>query len=912
MRQAFSWGIGRKLIALALANALALALLAAIVWLAYGRIESLSTEIADKEMARVFDNAALGRSLSATLADLDTATRRCQDRDGLPREISPLHARLSELARSANDPSLAESIEALSATTWRLLARCGDMGVGLGAIDVTEQYLLDQLNAMEQLASLALIQQTLAGKNTDYLDQIMALAIGYRETILLIGRDVSKSSANAESARPVAETSLALVDDLKLRLNTLTAATPEMAGIARKMSGAVERYRAQIIALDNAREDFNALLQEHQARHGAVLVQLQRLDRETDRRAENFLSELHGIVTQTANQVLWIGAVIALTSLLLATWFVRHSIQRPLNGILQQIAHIRDSGAPAPAAVRRDDEWGAIQSALSDMATRLAQAHGLLRDVVDTAPIRVFWKDREGRYLGCNPPFARDAGKQSPEELIGLDDCTMGWAPQAELYRADDRAVMGTGQARLNYEEPQTTPAGQTIWLRTSKVPLRDADGKVIGVLGIYDDITARKETEAELARHRQHLEELVLERTVELTEAKVAAEAANRAKSAFLANMSHELRTPMNAILGMTELVLRRVSDPKQIDQLTKVKTASAHLLHVINDILDLSKIEADRLQLEHVDFKLGDVLKNLVSLIGHKATEKGLKFLVQLQPGLPWRRFNGDPMRLGQVLLNLAANALKFTERGAITVRASLAEDHPDEVLLRWEVADTGIGIDRAALDHLFSAFEQADNSMSRKYGGTGLGLVISQRLVRMMGGEIGVESTPGVGSAFWFTVRLSQAVADNPGAAPPAPPATAGTAERRLRADHLGTRVLLAEDEPVNQEVSRALLVDVGLVVDLAGDGQQALELARQNRYALILMDMQMPNLSGVDATRMIRADSPNAATPILALTANAFDEDREACIAAGMNGHIGKPVDPDKLYETLLEWLEKRGD
>lgn len=352
MRQAFFWGIGRKLIALALANALALALLAAMVWLAYGRIENLSTEIADKEMTRVFDNAALGRALSAALADLDAATRRCQDRGGLPGETSPLHARLSELARSANDPSLAESIEALSATTQRLLARCGDMGISLGAMDITEQYLLDQLNAMEQLASLALIQQTLAGKNTDYLDQIMALAIGYRETILLIGREVSKSSANAESG-PVAKTSLALVDDLKLRLNTLTAATPEMAGIARKMSRAVERYRAQIIALDETQEDFNTLLQEHQARHGAVLVQLQRLDRETDHRAEHFLSELHGIVTQTANQVLWIGAVIALTSLLLATWFVRHSIQRPLNGILRQMARIRDGGPRAGRGAAR-------------------------------------------------------------------------------------------------------------------------------------------------------------------------------------------------------------------------------------------------------------------------------------------------------------------------------------------------------------------------------------------------------------------------------------------------------------------------------------------------------------------------------------------------------------------------------
>jgi len=389
------------------------------------------------------------------------------------------------------------------------------------------------------------------------------------------------------------------------------------------------------------------------------------------------------------------------------------------------------------------------------------------------------------------------------------------------------------------------------------------------------------------------------------LVEARDAAEAANRAKSAFLANMSHELRTPMNAIMGMTDLVMRRITDPTQVDQLAKVKTASVHLLAVINDILDLSKIEADRLKLEHVDFRLGQILENLVSLIGDKATEKGLKLLIQLQEGLPARRFNGDPTRLGQILLNLAGNALKFTTSGAITVRCRCIEEQPDEVLLHWEVADTGIGIDPAAQARLFTAFEQADNSMTRKYGGTGLGLAISQRLVHMMGGEIGMESTPGEGSTFWFTVRLGQAATTD---VPPAPTFSAQSADERLLNVHAGTRILLAEDEPVNQEVSRCLLEDVGLVVDLAEDGQQALELARQNHYALILMDMQMPNLNGVDATKAIRELPGYAQTPILAMTANAFDEDRQRCLDAGMNDHIGKPVDPNVLFETLSKWLE----
>ncbi len=388
------------------------------------------------------------------------------------------------------------------------------------------------------------------------------------------------------------------------------------------------------------------------------------------------------------------------------------------------------------------------------------------------------------------------------------------------------------------------------------------------------------------------------------LEAARDAAEAASRAKSTFLANMSHELRTPMNAIMGMTDLALRHATEPKLRDQLSKVIQASQHLLHVINDILDISKIEAERLQLERVSFKFGEVLENLMSLISRKVTDKELKLRVDLSPEVARLTLVGDPLRLGQVLLNLTGNALKFTEQGSITVRIRIIEDHPDDVLVRCEVADTGIGITAEDQKRLFTAFEQADGSMTRKYGGTGLGLAISKRLAELMGGEIGVESAVGQGSTFWFTVRLGKS-AD---AVPSAPTFLQDTAEAQLKSQFADTRILLAEDEPINQEVSRGLLEDVGFAVDLAEDGAQAVELAKCTRYALILMDMQMPNLNGVDATKVIRALPGYAHTPILAMTANAFDEDRQVCIEAGMNDHIGKPVDPDRLFETLLKWLE----
>jgi len=369
---------------------------------------------------------------------------------------------------------------------------------------------------------------------------------------------------------------------------------------------------------------------------------------------------------------------------------------------------------------------------------------------------------------------------------------------------------------------------------------------------------------------------------------------------------MSHELRTPMNAIIGLTGLALRRTDDPKLQDKLSKIDQASQHLLSVINDVLDISKIEAERLDLEVRPFRINDVLDQLVTLIGHKATEKHLALRLDLPFNCAQLTLRGDPLRLGQVLLNLVGNAVKFTESGSVTLKVSVVDEDQDEIVLRFDVRDTGIGIAPEAQGKLFTAFEQADNSLTRKYGGTGLGLAISRRLVELMEGKIGVDSTPGSGSHFWFTVRLGKEI----GAVTPAP--TFIHDPSALPAMLAGARILLAEDEPINQEVARSLLEDTGVAVDLAHDGIEAVELARQNAYSAILMDMQMPRLNGIEATRQIRALPAHAATPILAMTANAFDEDRRACLAAGMNDHIAKPVDPAVLYRTLITWLKPEGE
>ena len=648
---------------------------------------------------------------------------------------------------------------------------------------------------------------------------------------------------------------------------------------------------------------------------------------------------------------------------------------------------------------------------------------------------------RERTIVRCNRTMEQIFAYK-PGEMLG--QTTRSWYPDDETF-AEIGLTIATAIAENGFyseERELLRKDGGRFWgLMSARAIDREDLSK--GLAGIVEDVTEQRQAREALKLTNEQQQVAI----VEMRKAREMAEAAVRMKSDFLANMSHEIRTPMNAIIGMSHLVMKTDLSLRQKDYLKKIQNSSNHLLSIINDILDLSKIEAGKLMVEHIEFELDGVLENLSGLIGERAASKGLELILDVAKEVP-RSLIGDPLRLGQVLINYANNAVKFTDHGEVTIRITVADASDNEVVLLFSVSDTGIGLDETQRSRLFQNFEQADSSTTRKYGGTGLGLAIARQLAELMGGAVGVESEPGVGSTFWFTARLGRGV-DRPMHLLPDPdlrgrrvlvvddneharmvigemlrsmtfivteaadgaeaiamtvwaaehgkafeivfldwqmpgmdgiqtareirnalgeqaprmlmvtaygredvlrsakeigiedllikPATAsllfdtlmrviGSAQRETVHLHgaetpsvdlstiSGARILLVEDNEMNQEVATEFLRDAGFVVDVAENGAVALAMldtaSAQEPYDLVLMDMQMPVMDGVTATREIRKQARWQHLPVVAMTANAMAGDREHCLAAGMNDHVAKPIDPDVLWRSLCRWIPAR--
>ena len=524
-----------------------------------------------------------------------------------------------------------------------------------------------------------------------------------------------------------------------------------------------------------------------------------------------------------------------------------------------------------------------------------------LLQALEQSPVSIVITNREGLIEYVNPRFTKVTGFTAKEAIGQNPRILQSGETPPETYEQLWQTLLAGKEWRGVVRNKRKN--GELFWEEASISPILDQKGEATHYLAVKEDITERKQIEDELEQHRAHLEDLVARRTSDLSAALAAAKVADQAKDAFLANVSHELRTPLNAVIGLSELARRISTDPRQQDYLDKVTGAGKTLAGIINDLLDLSKISADRMELEASTFGLRSLIQRSRSVMAHRATEKGLELIEEIDDDVP-DVLVGDPLRIEQILLNLLSNAIKFTPAGHVKLRISLHARTKARACLNIDVEDTGIGLAEESLARLFQPFAQADASMNRKFGGTGLGLALCRRLAEMMEGDIHASSREGAGTTFHVRIWLGLGDAAELQEAAPA------ARKQILPANYRNARVLVVDDQPLNREIVEALLAEVGITPRVATNGKEALDIlhaAGPDAFDLVLMDIQMPVMDGLTATRAIRTWVGYDALPIVAMTAHTMEHEKEISSTAGMNDHIGKPFETTHFFQVLAHWI-----
>ncbi|HET9377875.1 MAG TPA: response regulator [Chthoniobacterales bacterium] len=593
-------------------------------------------------------------------------------------------------------------------------------------------------------------------------------------------------------------------------------------------------------------------------------------------RSRGLSSQMEEALASSWRQMLLVGAACAVLLLAFA-WPISHAIRDQVNAIERAKAEAESGRQIAHSLV---EEHRAITEQLERATRALSASEAFLQSLVENIPVNIHRKDKDGRFIFANKHFCEYKGKR-PAEILGKTNFEIDPPELAQQYREIDEVLLKTRQ-RFEGEEVLVGPDGQKKWMHIIKMPVLDEAGTVIATQGMFWDVTVNKEAEENLRI------------------AKEAAEAAARSKSECLANMSHEIRTPMNGVIGMTSLLLEEQLNPRQREFAETIRTSAETLLTIINDILDFSKIEAGKLAFEVLEFNLVETVEGTLDMLAQRAQDKGLELAGTIASSVPIR-LRGDPGRLRQILVNLVGNAIKFTEQGEVVVRVSKENETETHALVRFSVQDTGIGIAPEVQEKLFGAFTQADSSTTRKYGGTGLGLAIAKQLVTMMQGQIGVHSSPGKGSTFWFTAQLEKQVG-----------ATEFPAATRYDLGKL--RVLVVDDNGTNRQILRHQLTAWKMLPSSASDGHEALRMLRTAAtdglaYDLALLDVQMPEMDGFTLARSIKADPAIAGTRLIVLTSLGQALTTQELAAAGIEAYLVKPVKQSRLLDCLVSAIGK---